>query len=107
MVRRCLPLLFSLLLLTSACGDVVWFVSWNAGPIEPGGLVVVIGTPHDQPLKMVELIDGDIPPGMEIEIDGTVRGTPEKAGQFAYTLRLTEVSGRVLEKSYSVELDAE
>lgn len=107
MTRRCLPLLLCLLLWVPSCGDVAWFVSWNAGPVDPNGLVVVIGTPHDQPLESVELIEGRIPPGMEIEPDGTVQGVPEVAGEFDFTLRLFETSGRVLEKSYSVEVDAE
>lgn len=103
-----MPLLILFLLLVPACGsDLVWFVSWNAGPVDTSGLVVVIGTPHSQPLQAVELIKGEIPPGMEIEDDGTVQGTPEEAGQFDFTLRLTEKSGRVLEKSYSVKVDSE
>ena len=84
----------------------MWFVSWNAGPIEQNGLVVIIGTPHDQPLERVELIDGEIPKGMHVEPDGTVRGIPEEGGEFDFILQLTETSGRVLEKSYSVEVDA-
>jgi hypothetical protein len=108
MTRRCLPLLISLFLLTSSCGsDVVWFVSWNSGPIEQEGLVVIIGTPHAEPLTNVELIEGEIPKGMHVESDGTVRGIPEEGGEFDFTLQLTEKSGRVLEKSYSVEVDAE
>ncbi|HKX12116.1 MAG TPA: putative Ig domain-containing protein [bacterium] len=100
--------LWALLLLVPACGsDVVWFVSWNAGPVDPNGLVVIIGTPHDQPLKSVELIEGEIPKGMHLESDGTVQGIPEEGGEFDFTLQLTETSGRVLEKSYSVEVDAE
>lgn len=85
----------------------VWFVSWNTGPIEQEGLVVIIGTPHEQPLANVELIEGEIPKGMHVESDGTVRGIPEEGGLFDFTLQLTERSGRVLEKSYSVEVDAE
>lgn len=101
-----MPLLLFLLLLSSSCGsDVVWFVSWNAGPIEQNGLVVIIGTPHDQPLASVELIDGEIPNGMHVETNGTVQGIPKEAGEFDFTLRLTETSGRVLEKSYSVEVE--
>ncbi|HKY63587.1 MAG TPA: putative Ig domain-containing protein [bacterium] len=101
-------LLWALLLLAPACGsDLVWFVSWNTGDIEEGGLVVVIGTPHSQPLKSVELIEGEIPAGMHVESDGTVQGVPEEAGHFDFTLRLTETSGRVLQKSYSVEVDSE
>ena len=96
------------MLLIPACGsDLVWFVSWNSGPIDRDGLVVIIGTPHDQPLESVELIEGEIPAGMAIEPDATVRGIPEEAGQFDFTLELTESRGRVLEKSYSVEVDAE
>ncbi|HEX5034346.1 MAG TPA: putative Ig domain-containing protein [bacterium] len=107
MKRPFVLLLWVLLLLAPACGDVVWFVSWNTGDIEEGGLIVVIGTPHTQPLKSVELVEGEIPAGMQIENDGTVQGIPEEAGHFDFTLRLTETSGRVLQKSYSVEVDSE
>jgi hypothetical protein len=96
----------TLLLLASACGsDVVWFVSWNSGPVEREGLVVIIGTPHDQPLTSVELIEGDIPKGMHLESDGTVRGIPQEGGEFDFILRLTEAGGEILQKSYSVEID--
>lgn len=101
-------LLWASLLFGSACGsDVVWFVSWNTGPVETNGLVVIIGTPHDQPLESVKLIDGAFPLGMNLEPDGTVQGIPKESGEFNFTLELTETSGRVLQKNYSVEVEAD
>jgi len=99
-------LLWASLLLGSACGsDLVWFVSWNTGPVQTNGLVVIIGTPHEQPLESVQLVDGAFPKGMQIEPDGTVQGIPEESGKFNFTLELTETSGKVLQEGYSVEVD--
>lgn len=91
------------------CGDAVWFVSFNSGQADDAllnGFVLVIGTPHTEPLESVSLVEGDLPPGMEIHDNGTVQGIPEESGSFDFTLELTETSGKVLRKSYSVQVEA-
>ena len=101
---------FLLLVLGGAgCGDVVWFVSFNSGQADDAlvnGFVLVIGSPHSQPLESVNLVEGELPPGMEIQEDGTVQGIPEESGDFEFTLELTETTGKVLRKSYSAQVEA-
>ncbi len=87
------------------CGEVVWFVSFNAGPIETDGLVVIIGTPRDPPPDDIRLIAGQIPKGMEILQDGTVQGIPEEAGPFEFTLEFKSLGGAVDREDFSVDLE--
>lgn len=91
-----------------ACGSLDWFVSFNAGQIEDAqenGLVLVIGQVHPKPLQDVSLVSGEIPPGMALQEDGTVRGIPEAGGTYDFTLELTEIGGKVLRRSYTVEVE--
>ncbi|MCC7343343.1 MAG: hypothetical protein IT573_00290 [Deltaproteobacteria bacterium] len=113
-MRRGFSRIFSVLLLggllaISGCGDVTWFVSFHAGSFDETrqeGLVVIIGQAHPEPLQEVRLLEGELPPGMALQEDGTVRGIPEAGGVYDFTLELTEMGGKVLRKSYSVELEA-
>lgn len=81
-----------------------FFVSFNAGEIERDGLVVIIGTPRQDPPKAVQLVDGNIPKGMEVKPDGTVRGIPEESGHFEFTLEFTEEDSHSAQQSFAVEL---
>lgn len=104
-----MTLFAALLGLGGACGSVDWFVSFNAGQVDEAlqnGFVLVIGTPHSQPLQSVNVVEGRLPPGMALQEDGTVRGIPEESGEFDFTLELTEVGGKVLRKSFAVEVEA-
>ncbi len=97
------------LLVFAGCGEVDWFVSFNAGSfdeIQQEGLVVIIGRAHSEPLQDVRLLEGELPPGMALQEDGTVRGIPEAGGLYDFTLELTEMGGKVLRKSYSVKVEA-
>lgn len=92
----------------TACGSSAdWFVSFNTGQVDEArqdGLVLIIGSAHPKPLKAVTLVEGELPPGMLLQQDGTVRGIPEEDGHFEFTLELTETGGKVFRKSYSVEV---
>ena len=90
------------------CGSSVdWFVSFNTGQVDEArqdGLVLIIGNAHPKPLQDVRLVEGELPPGMALQQDGTVRGIPEEEGLFEFTLELTEAGGKTFRKSYSVEV---
>jgi hypothetical protein len=98
-------LLFGALSLGGCGADVDWFVSFHGGEIQQDGLVVIIGSAHSEPLDKVVLVEGEIPPGMELQADGTVQGVPEQGGTYDFTLELTEKNGKVLRKAYSVEIE--
>jgi len=108
-INRFAFVVFLALFFGPGCGSVAWFVSFNTGQVDDAlqnGFVLVIGTPHSQPLESVNLVEGELPPGMEVQSDGTVEGIPEESGNFDFTLELTETSGKVLRNSYSVEVEA-
>lgn len=88
-----------------ACGDVVWFVSWNSGFFEDEGLVVIIGTPVDPAPASIRLLEGDIPAGMKLQNDGTVSGTPETPGPFDFTLEFTDDAGTVFRENFFGEIE--
>jgi hypothetical protein len=102
MKRVCL--LFALVTLLG-CGDFVFFVSFNAGPIDPNGLVVVIGTVQDPPPAAVSVVEGTIPRGMQLMPDGTVQGIPEERGVFEFTLEFTHQDGSIELQPFTVELN--
>lgn len=92
---RWLFLLFLLGVLS--CGEATFFFIWNTGALEgpPGAVAVfVIGTPSEEPLEDVRLVEGRIPRGMRIQDDGTIRGVPEEQGEFVVTLGMTFLDGR-------------
>lgn len=95
-MRRGLGLWLLFLLLGGAgCGEVNWFVFWNTGNLggEPNaGAVLIIGTPRED-LESVRLISGEIPPGMKLMEDATVRGVPEATGTFLMDVEVVEMSG--------------
>ncbi len=82
----------------------MWFVSWGGGFVDTEGLVVIIGTPRDPPPEEVVLVDGEIPEGMEIMPDGTVKGVPKEFGLFDFTLEFTNPDGSVEEESFRLEV---
>jgi putative Ig domain-containing protein len=92
----------------SGCGqDFVWFVSWNTGQVQQidrNGLVVVVGTPRQDPPKAVSLVDGEIPKGMKLMEDGTVRGIPEESGRFDFTIEITNSDGTTDQESIALEI---
>lgn len=100
---RCL--LGACLIFLAACGaEVTWFVSFNTGPIDPNGLVVIIGTPAEETPKSVRVVEGELPKGMKLQADGTVQGVPEGEGAFDFTLELTDAEGHVEQKNYHGEI---
>lgn len=101
--RLFLGLVFLLLL---GCGsNFVWFFSFNTGPVDPNGLVVVIGTPRASPLESVAVVAGDLPKGMKLMEDGTVQGVPEETGHFEFTLEFIDTDGSTDLQSFSVDLN--
>lgn len=80
-----------------ACGEVTFFVFWNTGTVDgaaASGAVLIIGTPRDDPLPAsVRLLSGEIPPGMKLMEDTTVRGIPEASGTFLMEIEVIEMTG--------------
>ena len=97
-------LLLALLWLSHCGSEVVWFVSWNGGLIEPTGLVVVIGSPRDEDPKQVRIVEGRLPKGLQLQADGTVRGIPEETGPFDFTLEFTDRDGSVEQQNFHGEI---
>jgi hypothetical protein len=101
-----------ILLLTqtlSACGDANFFFFWNTGVVDPaatngfvGGVVVTNG----DPATSANLVAGDMPKGMILMNDGTVRGTPEETGSFDFTVETTHESGATEQNTFSMEVEA-
>jgi hypothetical protein len=97
------------LLAGSGCGQVSWFVFWNTGTVDgavASGAVLVIGTPQTDPLPAsVALISGEIPPGMKLMEDATVRGIPETSGDFIMDVEVIEETGARDVLHYEVEIE--
>lgn len=43
--------------------------------------------------KSYEVISGTVPPGLALDIDGTVAGTPTTAGTYIFTAEVTDITG--------------
>jgi uncharacterized repeat protein (TIGR01451 family) len=48
--------------------------------------------------------DGALPAGIDLSVDGTLSGTPTKAGQFTFIVRVTDGNGDFAEKQFSLDV---
>lgn len=53
------------------------------------------------------LRSGQLPPGLALDADGTVGGTPSTAGSRSFTVRFTDVQGRTADNTVSVTVVSE
>lgn len=50
-------------------------------------------TPGDNAVSSVEVISGELPPGLALGNDGTLSGTPTAGGQYSWVVRATDAIG--------------
>lgn len=50
------------------------------------------------------LVDGELPPGMELTEDGVIQGTPEELGVFPFTVRVEDLNGSSDEEAFALEV---
>lgn len=96
------------LLWIQGCGDATFFFFWNTGNVggvPASGAVLIIGTPREDPPESVRLISGEIPPGMKLMEDTTVRGVPEATGTFLMDVEVIERTGGREVLHYEVEIE--
>jgi hypothetical protein len=54
-------------------------------------------------------LSGDLPPGISFDIEGKLRGTPQLAGEFVFTIKVTHVTGSQtdeLQKGFVITVNA-
>ena len=113
-MRHCIArgVLLSCLLGLTACGDgfTFFFIS-NPGVFddvqEKGGVIIAIDSRDDDeedPLT-VTVLDGEIPPGMMLHVEGTLEGNPEESGVFEFSAEWEYADGTSRLESYTVEVE--
>ena len=51
------------------------------------------------------LVDGALPAGLSLSVDGVIDGVPEESGTSAFTVRVESGDGQVVERAFSIEVE--
>lgn len=52
-----------------------------------------------------EIEKGNLPVGLNIDSEGTIRGTPKKQGEYEFTVKATDKSNKIGSKKYKIVID--
>lgn len=108
LLGRGLVVLGCLGIFLTGCGEATFFFIWNTGGLADSSgavAVFVIGTPSEEEVESVQLVEGRIPRGMKLHSDGTVQGIPVEKGDFTLTLALEYAEGPPVLVTYEAHID--
>lgn len=110
MLPRLLAAVLALTALTACPEGVDFFVNINGDVVQRvqangGGVIIGVGSLTAEDVASTSLVDGQIPPGLTLQPDGTVSGVPEEIGFFEFTVETVDAEGRAALETTLVEVE--